>query len=745
MFYNSNVILVLGALLPILVLATSTNEITYVSECCRDTIFSSSQKLKMCVNASAEQTLLDGWISKVNNDSPSQSLKKTNHIKKAKIAFVSYATKSIDNYASYAFAVNQAYIEAQGQIMRLVDPLSNNYEPRDVRWNKVMILQNALSSWASECEFIVWLDADLILLDLGMDLTEIIAQYPAGELWVSKSTSTDLMNSGLLIIRNSKFITTWLLPEWWRHTQRHLYSDQEAFNMLYDKFKVTKNLETKIILVKPDALNSDPPAAVRQQDHNQVLHLMGNLDIYRTRVFSSAFREICRVVYPSNKDNDYEDENEDDNESAVEVSTVDLKAVKHQLGVDQQNLLAILLELYRIDLNKAIEKFEATFAQSDDRSDLKPAYNNFDFMTHLSKLSNQYAEGLDVVEAQWTDKDISAFRKGKTTSFDRILLKIDSVYRASDQNNTALIASGRGLLGVHPMSAAEVREHVLRLFFRNTDAQKKSSTVQTKEEYSQERSSFLFNILDAGLPLIKTRLSMVVGQVEQDVSGKSDFQMPARTPYKSEKDRKAELERVEALTEIIDAYGDEMLKITPVERHGHINTLRGGILMAYANIHQIKGDSRGALKQLKRALEASQSAAEIAFPQHLSHTAAMVADAHCRLQEFKESYKYFDLAISTFERSVGVRNPQLAMWYLQFGSAHAASSGYERGFELTEKAVKMMQQLGMHQEIARAEQQLQLITAKLGSTSTGRQAKSKSKKKSKNKNKNKAKSKKNEL
>lgn len=647
-----------------------------------------------CVNASSEQTIIDGWL-------PSTQTK----TKKYKIAFVSYATESIYSYASYAFAVNQAYVESQGQIMRLVDPASNNFEPRDVRWNKVKILQNALSSWALDCDFIVWLDADLILLDLFMDLSDVISQYPAGELWVSKSTSTDLMNSGLLIIRNSKFITDWLLPEWWRHTQRHVYSDQEAFNMLYDKFKASKNLESKIILVKPDALNSDPPAAVRQQSHNQVLHLMGNLDSYRTRVFGAAFREVCRVVYEGKGKEDEGDDDEDN--SAV----TDLRSVKHQLGVDQKNLLAILLELYRVELDREIAKFEATFSQTSSSG--KPTYNSFDAMTTLSKLSNQYAEGLDVVEALWSEEDIEAFRSGKLTSFDRTLLKIDSVYRAEVEDNQALVASGKGLLGVHPKSAAEVREQVLRLFFRNTDEQKKSKSLQSVAEYQQERSSFLFNILDAGLPLIKTRLSLVTGQTEVDLTGTSDFKMPARTPYASEKARNAELQRVQDLTEMIDAYGDEMLQITPPERHGHVNTLRGGVILIYANIFQIRGDARGALKQLKRGLEASKSAAAIAFPQHLSHTAMMVADAHCRLNEFHESFEYFDLALSTYERSVSKSDPHLARWYLQSSSAYAAAGEYETSHEQTSKALAMFQRFGMQEEWARAEQQMRHIAQKL--------------------------------
>lgn len=126
-------------------LQTQGTDITlnYVSECCAPSIKSNHLKLLKCVNASTEQNVKDGW----------------NENAKIKFAFVTYGTMDIAKYSAYAFAVNQAYCEQNNYILRLADPLVSNFEPNDVRWNKVKILELALKGWAKQADYIVWLDA----------------------------------------------------------------------------------------------------------------------------------------------------------------------------------------------------------------------------------------------------------------------------------------------------------------------------------------------------------------------------------------------------------------------------------------------------------------------------------------------------------------------------------------------------------------------------------------------------------
>lgn len=112
-------------------------QLKYINECCRSSIRSDEILLHKCTNASAEQSLLDGWME------PSST-------KNKRIALVSHATKEILGYASFTFAINQVYSEHNNYLFRMADPKTTNYEPRDARWNKVMILDKALQTWAKE-------------------------------------------------------------------------------------------------------------------------------------------------------------------------------------------------------------------------------------------------------------------------------------------------------------------------------------------------------------------------------------------------------------------------------------------------------------------------------------------------------------------------------------------------------------------------------------------------------------------
>ena len=219
-------------------------QLNYVNKCCIE--MSNSQNLLNCVNlAASSQTMSDSW----HNNSVS------------KIAIVSYATTNIADYAAYAFAINQAYAEHNQYIFSIANETLSNYEPADARWNKVKIVEHALQTWARDSNYIIWLDADLIILDLSMRIEKIISNKKTfGEIWicasVEQSTNSNLMNSGFMILKNSEFVKTWLLPKWWNHNSRTDFNDQEVFDQIYIKYKESMNFKEKIIILEPDALNS---------------------------------------------------------------------------------------------------------------------------------------------------------------------------------------------------------------------------------------------------------------------------------------------------------------------------------------------------------------------------------------------------------------------------------------------------------------------------------------------------------
>jgi len=67
-------------------------------------------------------------------------------------------------------AVNEAYAEANGYIMRHLDPENSTFEPKDARWNKVKILEKAIHpdrGWTRDLDYVAWVVSDLIFLDMS--------------------------------------------------------------------------------------------------------------------------------------------------------------------------------------------------------------------------------------------------------------------------------------------------------------------------------------------------------------------------------------------------------------------------------------------------------------------------------------------------------------------------------------------------------------------------------------------------
>ena len=97
------------------------------------------------------------------------------------VTLYTFVTQGIINYAAYSLAVNSAYAFRHRYQLRILGPHERMEE--DARWNKVFILWQAVSNSLSldktkHAEFVCWLDADLIFLDLDMKLGLFAARNP---------------------------------------------------------------------------------------------------------------------------------------------------------------------------------------------------------------------------------------------------------------------------------------------------------------------------------------------------------------------------------------------------------------------------------------------------------------------------------------------------------------------------------------------------------------------------------------
>ena len=151
------------------------------------------------------------------------------------------------------------------------------------------ILIDAMDNTANTgVEYFAWIDADMIVLDMGLKLEAVGDQYPEADILMSKDVIRNkenarkapdvpdgLANSGFIFVRNTPWARAVLL-QWWSAYERTHMSDQSAFLLMFNG--MGREERRKLRVLRPDALNSVFPAWLNQQLSNQFLHLAGKKD-----------------------------------------------------------------------------------------------------------------------------------------------------------------------------------------------------------------------------------------------------------------------------------------------------------------------------------------------------------------------------------------------------------------------------------------------------------------------------------
>lgn len=697
-------------------LQTGEIKLNYVSDCCAPRIRNDVNKLIKCVNASAEQTVKDGWLP----------------TKKKKFAFVTSATKDIFSFSSYSFAINQAYCEQNGHLLRMPDPVTSNYEPNHPAWNKVKILEVALKTWAKDCDYIVWLDADLIILDMHLNLDTLVKQYSNAHLIASacpeSTTSSDIMNSGFVILKNSDFVSGWLLKEWWTFENRITFNDQEVFNKLYMKYG--EKMSSKCVIVAPDLINSDPPATLRQKPDNQVLHLMGEYWTYRKIAFRSGFDEICRATYTPEVNSDDEifnsTNNDDDDEetraskncvsdSGSNADTVYPNKVQAQLGVNQHQLFMIAFVEYTNRSNTLLNEFETRFAAGQS--------SNFDQISGLKYIIGRYLDILHVVDTDWTKQDKKAFKAGKWTSADQKLY--ENVLEGFDSSAFPDLKeqreAGQSVLGAHPRNSGELRAYLFDLFMRNLrlseDVNKekndklRNSKLDTPspefQEYRFERSSVLYATIDFGAQYVKKYFYDVYGSRSRDPKTGRDIPMQPNKKFKMMK---------KTLMEMI-AMSDEMLQLVHFERKPHTHHLRGDLFIDASLVRRLEGNVEECLEYLLMALEEKEEEAKVLGDLGIVKTLVMIGDYMSTIGKYLDALPYFDRAIKIQKLQLGETVIAIGSHYFMAGQARAAGGMFSEAIEYFNKAIRVYKQHPgtpeYERDIPRAQQLMEYCKKKL--------------------------------
>lgn len=232
------------------------------------------------------------------------------------IGLVTYGSSNIASYSKYTFGVNNNYAQYHGYSFAIYEE-SFVMGHSDPRWNKIWILLHALKSdfnatefgvdisfnfselysagWASSFDYIVWIDADLAIVDLDFSIEKLGDIHLGADLLMAKDLpkAPFISNSGFIFVRNTPFVIDILQRWWWTYDKRRC-CDQNAFTWLYDS--LDNHSRSKIAIVAIDAVNTYFPCWRHHQDHNPVLHLAGVTSLYRIQVFSLLWHRSCRIL-----------------------------------------------------------------------------------------------------------------------------------------------------------------------------------------------------------------------------------------------------------------------------------------------------------------------------------------------------------------------------------------------------------------------------------------------------------------
>lgn len=211
--------------------------------------------------------------------------------KSAQAAVVTSVTPDIvPKYAGYSLALNAIYTEHWGFAYHAYseDKHTSLVLDADPRWNKVLFLLKTMQT--NSYEYVIWMDADLVVLDFSLDLLDIARQHSGADIIMSKDKASApfVGNTGLMIIR----CTAWsidFLQRWWSSYDRSRCCDQHALTWLMQE----EQSRQRIVFLPTPLIGSDFPIWTQFRDDDPVLHLAGLTSLVRKEVFSFAWRHVC--------------------------------------------------------------------------------------------------------------------------------------------------------------------------------------------------------------------------------------------------------------------------------------------------------------------------------------------------------------------------------------------------------------------------------------------------------------------
>ena len=211
------------------------------------------------------------------------------------LGIVIRATQNIYDYASYSLFVQSIYASKNNYALFPLYP--DDMSTPDYQYHRKLVpLLNTMNSsnLGFHFDFLVWMDADVIPLDLGLRLESIASKHPKAHVLMSADVSS-IANTGVILVRNTlwtkKFLTRWL-------TEKSVAStDQQGLQQLLQKMVGNEKDREKVIFLPPSVLNSEAPPMGRQLKEHKILHLAAESTGKSMSFLAAMYRLPPRSVF----------------------------------------------------------------------------------------------------------------------------------------------------------------------------------------------------------------------------------------------------------------------------------------------------------------------------------------------------------------------------------------------------------------------------------------------------------------
>lgn len=118
------------------------------------------------------------------------------------VGVVTYVTNEIISYSRYSLALNLAFCIQNHYTLHILDEYSmiDDMDEYDVRWNKVNALLQGMSDdgFAWDADYLLWVDADLIFLNLDYSIQDLVTKHSDASIIVSSEHAGMYANASFI-------------------------------------------------------------------------------------------------------------------------------------------------------------------------------------------------------------------------------------------------------------------------------------------------------------------------------------------------------------------------------------------------------------------------------------------------------------------------------------------------------------------------------------------------------------------